>query len=189
MKKALHFHLRTSKEDYLAIKKQNLSQQQKATAASTPVSASVSTAGGVPNSAVEEKEGTPIKIESSSTEDTPPTKQLPLDYIDEITALLKTAFPLLTLSMETMIEQILHKLKPSTDEDIYRLIAALMNDGIQQLARDPSDSGSLSQATEMNLQRFAESMYPNHIKYKSAFEADFIKAKPTLTSLVEKFRH
>jgi transformation/transcription domain-associated protein len=31
-------------------------------------------------------------------------------------------------------------------------------------------------------------MYPNHIKYKAAFEHDFIKSKPTLTKLVERFR-
>jgi transformation/transcription domain-associated protein len=64
-------------------------------------------------------------------EDTKDLKRHPLDYVDEITALLKTAFPLLTLSMETMVDQILYKLKPSMDEDIYRLIVALMTDGVQ----------------------------------------------------------
>jgi transformation/transcription domain-associated protein len=103
-------------------------------------------------------------------------------------ALLKTAFPLLALSMESIVEQILHKMKPSTDEDIYRLVVALLNDGIQQLSRDPNDSGQLSQATEVNLQRFAESMNPNHLKYKAAFEQDFITSKPNLSQLVNKFR-
>ncbi len=58
-------------------------------------------------------------------------KRFAWEHVDEIMSLLKTAFPLLTLSMETMVDQILHKLKPSTDEDIYRLIVALMNDGVQ----------------------------------------------------------
>lgn len=56
------------------------------------------------------------------------------------------------------------------------------------MARDPEDKNGLSQATENNLQKFAETMYPNHVKYKAAFEEDFIKSKPSLTELVERFR-
>lgn len=92
-----------------------------------------------------------------------------------------------------MLDQIMQRLKPTTDEDIYRLIVALLNDGVQmflqQLSRDSGDQGAaLSSATEMNLVRFAESMYPNHVKYKAAFEQDFIKSKPNLAQLVERFR-
>jgi transformation/transcription domain-associated protein len=58
-------------------------------------------------------------------------KRHPWEYVDEIMGLLKTAFPLLALSMETMCDQIINKLKPTTDEDIYRLILALLNDGVQ----------------------------------------------------------
>jgi hypothetical protein len=35
---------------------------------------------------------------------------------------------------------------------------------LKQLARDPIDAANLSQATEINLKRFAESMAPNHLK-------------------------
>ncbi|KAI7825787.1 hypothetical protein BX661DRAFT_199084 [Kickxella alabastrina] len=52
---------------------------------------------------------------------------------DELMAKLKTAHPLLTLSMETMINQIVHRLKPCPEEDIYRLVHALLGDGLQQL--------------------------------------------------------
>ena len=96
------------------------------------------------------------------------TTRQPWEYIEEIMSLLKTAFPLLALTMETMVDQILQRLKPTTDEDIYRLVVALLNDGVQmymqQLSKDPANSGQLSSATEMNLLRFAESMSPNHIK-------------------------
>lgn len=96
------------------------------------------------------------------------TIRQPWEYVEEIMSLLKTAFPLLALTMETMVDQILQRLKPTTDEDIYRLIVALLNDGVQmymqQLSRDPENSGQLSSATEMNLLRFAESMSPNHMK-------------------------
>nr|KAJ3422805.1 hypothetical protein HK105_006243 [Polyrhizophydium stewartii] len=122
----------------------------------------------------------------------PPAKRQPREIIDETTSLLKTAFPLLALSLETMVDQILQRLKPTTDEDIYRLIVALLSDGVQmylqQLARDPNDSGSLSAATENNLSKFAESMQPNHLKYKHLFEQDFISSKPNLSQLVERFR-
>ena len=96
------------------------------------------------------------------------TIRQPWEYVEEIMSLLKTAFPLLALTMETMVDQILQRLKPTTDEDIYRLIVALLNDGVQmymqQLSRDPENRERLSSATEMNLLRFAESMSPNHLK-------------------------
>ena len=61
-------------------------------------------------------------------------RRSPWEYIEEVMAVLKTAFPLLALTMETMADQILQRLKPSADEDIYRLIVALLNDGVQVLS-------------------------------------------------------
>jgi transformation/transcription domain-associated protein len=57
------------------------------------------------------------------------------------------------------------------------------------LTKDPAEIGGLSPTTETNLSRFADSMHPNHTKYKAAFEWDFIKTAPTLTQLVERFRN
>lgn len=51
------------------------------------------------------------------------------------------------------------------------------------------DNGGISATTETNLSRFADSMHPNHLKYKAAFEWDFIRTRPTLTQLVERFRN
>ncbi|KAH6600577.1 hypothetical protein BASA50_002141 [Batrachochytrium salamandrivorans] len=122
----------------------------------------------------------------------PAIKRQPWEIIEEIMGLLKTAFPLLALSMETMVDQILLRLKPTTDEDIYRLIVALLSDGVQmylqQLTRDPNDGGNLSPATANNLVKFGESMQPNHLKYKDLFEKDFITSKPNLNQLVAGFR-
>lgn len=50
------------------------------------------------------------------------------DHVDEIVAILKTAFPLLALSMETFCDQVTQRFKQSADEDIYRLINALLYD-------------------------------------------------------------
>lgn len=55
----------------------------------------------------------------------------PSEYIDEILQVLKTAFPLLILSLETMVDQIQHKFKLSPDEDVYRNICLLLQDAIQ----------------------------------------------------------
>jgi transformation/transcription domain-associated protein len=61
----------------------------------------------------------------------PQVKRLPWEYADEIMSVLKTAFPLLALSMETMGDQIQKFFKCPPDEDAYRLIVALLNDGLQ----------------------------------------------------------
>ena len=45
-------------------------------------------------------------------------------------SVLKTAFPLLALAMETMVDQIQKHFKCPPDEDAYRLIVALLNDGL-----------------------------------------------------------
>jgi transformation/transcription domain-associated protein len=59
------------------------------------------------------------------------TPRHPWELVDEIMSMLKTGYPVLALSMETMVDQIQLKLKPQADEDMYRLIVALLNDGIQ----------------------------------------------------------
>ncbi|KAJ3410576.1 hypothetical protein HDV05_003644 [Chytridiales sp. JEL 0842] len=183
---ALHFQLRTTKEDYTIIKKQALiaAASAKPTDNGSPASGTPTDAATAGLSAVKDGSG---KVGSEGGPPQTPRRQ-PWEYVEEVMALLKTAFPLLALSMETMVDQMAQRLKPTTDEDIYRLIVALLTDGLQQLARDPSEHAQLCQATEANLARFAETMKPNHLKYKAAFEADFIKNKPCLTDLVKKFR-
>lgn len=53
------------------------------------------------------------------------------EYVDEVVQILKTAFPLLILSMETMVDQILQRFKAPPEEEIYRLISMLLQDAIQ----------------------------------------------------------
>ena len=55
----------------------------------------------------------------------------PWEHVEEILSILKTAFPLLALSMEMIVDQVSTRFKPLPDEDIYRLISALLNDGLQ----------------------------------------------------------
>lgn len=53
------------------------------------------------------------------------------EHVDEVVQILKTAFPLLILSMETMVDQIVQRFKAPPEEEIYRLIGMLLQDAIQ----------------------------------------------------------
>jgi transformation/transcription domain-associated protein len=62
---------------------------------------------------------------------TPPGPRQPWELVEEILNILKTAFPLLALSMEKMVDQINSRGKPPQEEDIYRFLSALLLDGTQ----------------------------------------------------------
>ena len=59
------------------------------------------------------------------------TARHPLEHVDEITSILKTAFPLLALTMEHISDQLQQRFKTIPDEDVSRIIIALTNDAIQ----------------------------------------------------------
>lgn len=128
------------------------------------------------------------------------------EYADEIMSVLKTAFPLLALSMETMGDQISKFFKCPPDEDAYRLIVALLNDGLQYIGRHSPhpEHAKLPPTTESNITRFAETILPPHIRVRhnveilwvkfsntsmqTAFEADFVAEKPNLFTYIQKLR-
>lgn len=116
-------------------------------------------------------------------------KRPPWELTEEIMSVLKTAFPLLALSMETMVDQIQKYFKCPPDEDAYRLIVALLNDGLAYVSRMPASYArdvKLPSATETNITRFAETILPAHIK--KSFEADFVQVKPTMFEYIHKLR-
>ncbi|POS88032.1 Protein kinase-like (PK-like), partial [Erysiphe pulchra] len=118
----------------------------------------------------------------------PPCKR-PWEHAEEILAVLKTAFPLLALSMETMVDQIQKHFKCTPDEDAYRLIGALLQDALSYVSRAPSSFAQdvkLPSATETNVARFAESILPVHIR--ASFEADFVQKKLTMFEYIHKLR-
>lgn len=215
---ALHFHLRTTRDEYSVIKRQALAAAQGSQRNSKPISGSQNT-NGTPTSSNGHNDGQSISqnavaengnigsvespanpktqsngngdgengAASPSSVNSNPNMQ-PWEHVEEIMSILKTAFPLLALSMETMVDQIQHKFKSPADEDAYRLIVALLNDGVQYMCRLQSltKDTRLPPATEANITRFAESVLPKHIKY--AFEADFVQQKPSLVSYLDKLR-
>jgi transformation/transcription domain-associated protein len=134
-------------------------------------------------------QGNPAPNGPPTVEVTPPAPKKPWDHVEEISAILKTAFPLLALSMETMLDQIHKNFKCPPDEDAYRLIVALLNDGLSYVGRQPTlyaRDTKLPSSTEGNITRFAESVLPAHIR--KSFESDFIKDKPTMYEYIQKLR-
>ncbi|CAO3698502.1 unnamed protein product [Rhizopus microsporus] len=126
---------------------------------------------------------------NKSLDETTTKAPTPTHPYDEIMSMLKTGYPLLALSMETMVDQIQLKFKPQPDEEMYRLVVALYNEGVQQLlARlmNPNDNLELTNATMSNIARFAGSLYPGNIK--TAFVHDFAKSKLNLEEYVAKLR-
>lgn len=113
----------------------------------------------------------------------------PWEYLEEVSSVLKTAFPLLALSVETMVDQISRNLKSAPDEEAYRLINALFNDALGYVSRAPRNyqqGSKLPQSTEANITRFAESILPPHIR--ATFEADFVTKLPDLPDYIAKLR-
>jgi transformation/transcription domain-associated protein len=61
---------------------------------------------------------------------TPPSLRQPFEYLEEIVNILKTAFPLLALTMETFVDQIHTRFKATPDEDAYRFTSILLTEAI-----------------------------------------------------------
>ncbi|GAC95952.1 phosphatidylinositol kinase [Pseudozyma hubeiensis SY62] len=254
---SLYFYLRTTKEDFVAMKRQSLmaaqraaqqqARQQQAAAAAAAAAANGKTAAGTDASKTSSGDGqsgagSPAKTDAAaaaaaSTTSTPANgnadagankatpaagatpaaaagataagtsagagagaaaaaaaaaasgPRQPWEYVDEILNILKTAFPLLTLTMENIAEQIQQRFKPTNEEDIYRLTNALLNDALQQYiqrAVSPTDSGVLPASSQANVIRFAENLPPGPLK--TSFEEDFVKSKPTLRDYVSKLQ-
>ncbi|KAF4778731.1 FAT domain-containing protein [Colletotrichum scovillei] len=168
------------------VPKPDASGSRPGTASGGDANASVKTEGNDAN-------GTPAAQANGAAaggdQSTAGQKKPPWELTEEIMSALKTAFPLLALSMETMVDQIQKHFKCPPDEDAYRLIVALLNDALAYVSRMPSSFAKdvkLPSATETNITRFAETILPAHIK--KSFEADFVTVKPTMYEYIHKLR-
>lgn len=211
---ALHFQLRTSKEDYSVLQRQQLTTQAtstatpEATATPTPIpvnqdasstgSNSIPTAANIPP--VNDSTSTPFANPTATPAGSPPAgspaiqsgsiapQTKPWVHVDEIMGILKTAYPLLALSLESLVDQISQRFKSNHDGDAYRLVVALYNDGVQYFNRlsNPKEDARLPPATEANIVRFANTVLPPHIKEE--FELDLIQSKPNLETYISKLK-
>lgn len=234
---ALHFQLRTTKEDFAAKQRQYIEMhRQKSATAASPSNA---TGDGTPDE--KDKQGEEKKIDEVNKDDKkeqkadnesekngvkdskqddameedgktddqaspkqkngatpdPSSAKLPpaasairrsWEYVEEIMGILKTAYPLLALSLESLVDQINQRFKCTADEDAYRLGVALLNDGVQYLNRlgNPREDAKLPPVTEVNITRFAETVLPKQIR--AEFEKDLVIGKPNLETYIIKLR-
>lgn len=65
------------------------------------------------------------------SESTP--KKHPLELVEELFQILKTGYPLLALTMENVVEHIVHRLRSTIDEEFYRVLTSLIAEAYQHL--------------------------------------------------------
>ena len=206
---ALFFQLRTTREDLLAIKKTqdqkqervNKSKQQQSptTKQGSPTANSSGTSRppSRPNTANEDhlpngEQPKETNGEGKTAHDDDLEKaemRKPWEYADELMLTLKTQFPLLSMSMETIVDAVWKNFRCPPDEDAYRLIVALLNDGLNYIHRQHlayAQNFMLPAPTEANIRRFAETILPAHIR--PAFEEDFVNKKPTMYEYIQRLR-
>jgi transformation/transcription domain-associated protein len=118
----------------------------------------------------------PSQRQQSASPATPqPAPRKPWEYVEEILRTLRTAYPLLVVSMEGIVDSINTRFKCPWDEDSYRLIVALLNDGISVCSllvnADCQYMGKqvpLPHSAKVNIRRFAESRLPKSIKVEES---------------------
>ncbi|CCK69614.1 histone acetyltransferase TRA1 KNAG_0C05130 [Huiozyma naganishii CBS 8797] len=113
----------------------------------------------------------------------------PWEHLQELSNILKTAYPLLALSLESLVAQINERFKTTTDEDLFRLINVLLLDGTFNYNRLPlpRENSALPQNTETNLIRLSETLLDPHVKPK--FNADFIESKPNFETYLKRLSY
>ncbi|CDK24856.1 unnamed protein product [Kuraishia capsulata CBS 1993] len=209
---ALNFQLRTTKEDFAVLQRQTQQASQNQSQSAQTQTQTQSAGQGSADSA---QQSSPANTASTAntagnnvpgnvnSNQSPPASaspqansqgqfsvnnRQPWEHVEEIMGILKTAYPLLALSLESLVDQLSQRFKCDADEDAYRLVVALYNDGVQYLNRlgNPKEDARLPPSTEANIIRFADSVLPEHILPE--FEADVIASKPNLETYISKLR-
>jgi transformation/transcription domain-associated protein len=135
---ALYLQLRTVNEEYKLLNispagsstpVQGESTETKFTT-NSPNPTTVSDSNGMHNLSEKTSISDNIDMESNSSEQ-PFFKKPPHEHTDDLIGILKTGYPLLALSLENMVEHIIHRLRSSPEEDLYRIITTLITENIQ----------------------------------------------------------
>ncbi|KAG6831589.1 hypothetical protein H0H92_009062 [Tricholoma furcatifolium] len=182
---ALFYQLRTTREEMQMIKK-NQEKMQAARASANPTTTEPPRENGDAQSAPAQTPADPNHTGQPSDVLNQPRQ--PSDHVDDILNVLKASFPLLILSLETMVDQISHKFKLAADEDIYRNICLLLQDAVQNYVvrmNSPEDDGLLVQHTIDTISRMAVNI-PQPVR--KDYEDDFLHSKPNLYEYVQKLQ-
>jgi transformation/transcription domain-associated protein len=137
----LFFHLRTTREDLISARRQAQAASRVQSGAS---SANEPDSVGSQNSKTDHDPSIRPGADASALSNSDGLKvpentitfpgQRSWEYVEEVVNMLKTAFPLLILSMETTVDQISHRFKATQEEEIYRLICMLLQDAMQVMS-------------------------------------------------------
>ncbi|TFK43492.1 hypothetical protein BDQ12DRAFT_731508 [Crucibulum laeve] len=194
---ALFYHLRTTREEMQILKRNRamaVAQQNSAEAARRPNQDQPmrdGTDGSHPDANPQPPPAQPSdgsQTTSTSSVEGGAQPRPAWEYVDEVLQVLKTTFPLLVLSLETMVDQIQHKFKLSPEEDVYRNVCMLLQEAVQSYIlrmNAQEDDGLLSLQTQQTLARMAANM-PGHVKRD--FEDDFVTSKPTHYEYIQRLQ-
>ncbi|KNE58153.1 hypothetical protein AMAG_04968 [Allomyces macrogynus ATCC 38327] len=114
--------------------------------------------------------------------------------VEEVMAKLKTVHPLLALSMETMVDQMIARLKPLPQEEMYRYVVACLNEMVDHVCSTVGANGELAgdaaslptKSLNKLSEHFAQS--PALKQYHDQFKRDFIDGSPDLLTIIDRFR-
>ncbi|KAL6946492.1 hypothetical protein ACO0RG_000645 [Hanseniaspora osmophila] len=190
---ALHFQLRTTKEDFAVIQRQTLAALNNDGTGnnsnhSTEINSDVSGNASAARANASPPASTGKVLLSGEPVTNGSTTRQPWEYLEELNGILKTAYPLLALSLELLVDQICNKFKSNSDEDLFRLINILLNDATTNFNRlpSPATNATLPQNTVANLSKFSSTLLPPEIR--PGFNADFIDSKPTFEIYIKRLR-
>ncbi|KAJ7682762.1 FAT domain-containing protein [Mycena polygramma] len=157
---ALFFQLRTTREEVMQ-RKAALARAQAADPSRQPDAPVAATADHpMPAASDESQRSAPGNAAHGAAEGGAYPRQA-WDYVEEVVQLLKTAFPLLVLSLETIVDQVAGKFKSSSEEDTYRHLCMLLSDALQNYVlrmNSPNDDGQVNQHTMATLSRFGATL-------------------------------
>lgn len=193
---ALYFPLRTANEEYKSTQQQtNQRPPILVSGGGSSQNQSLSHSSSSPS----DRQFSPDSSNQSDSSGQSQARKAPSEVTEELMALLKTGHPLLALSMENMVEHVIQRLRATPDEDLYRILTTLLYEGFQQVFLKISSSpaielSKLPTMMESSLTRVSEILAnPTHfassssnVKYKEAFDADFIASKPTLDQIIHR---
>ncbi|KAF9567316.1 hypothetical protein CPC08DRAFT_17123 [Agrocybe pediades] len=201
---AIFYHLRTNREEMQLLKKamavraaqvsansarrisseqpqreNNESAQADASASSAPANQEPSTGNTLPMT---------LPSNVSHPDQAPAQPRQPWEHVDEILQTLKTTFPLLILSLETMVDQINHKFKPHPDEEVYRNICLLLSDAIQTYViriNSPEDDGLISDSTKTTIERMFNNI---PTPFRADYQEEFMNSRPTHYEYIKRLQ-
>ncbi|PPQ93995.1 hypothetical protein CVT25_009843 [Psilocybe cyanescens] len=198
---AIFYHLRTTREEMQIMKKAFAARAAAQAAAESsrrlnsehqvndPTHPNSSASSNTPTSAAPDPSSSiPIAVTSNLADPASSQPRQASEHVDEILQTLKTSFPLLILSLETMVDQIQHKFKPNAEEEVYRNICMLLSDAVQNYViriNSPDDDGQLTANTVATLTRMSINL-PAFVKKE--YEEDFITNKPTHYEYIQRLQ-